>query len=132
MVTTRVPVWPCGTALPPPRPVGCVHMNTGSSVSPCTAWLPSSWVLVWCWFPADACLESGGAAPAAAFLPLTGPGPCPSAGGTELLALSAKGRLMTCRLDLSPEPLWPSRVTAADTGRKIKDLLCGIGTVSER
>ncbi|XP_070251701.1 Fanconi anemia core complex-associated protein 100 [Myotis yumanensis] len=54
------------------------------------------------------------------------------AGGTELLALSAKGRLMTCRLDLSPEPPRPTRVTAADTGRKIKDLLCGIGTVSER
>lgn len=53
-------------------------------------------------------------------------------GGTELLALSAKGRLMTCRLDLSPEPPQPARVTAADTGRKIKDLLCGIGTVSER
>lgn len=39
---------------------------------------------------------------------------------------------MTCRLDLSPEPPQPARVTAADTGRKIKDLLCGIGTVSER
>ncbi|XP_016070914.1 PREDICTED: Fanconi anemia core complex-associated protein 100 [Miniopterus natalensis] len=55
-----------------------------------------------------------------------------SEGGTELLALSAKGRLMTCSLDLNPEPPHPTRVTAADTGRKIKDLLCGIGTVSER
>ncbi|XP_006753124.1 PREDICTED: Fanconi anemia core complex-associated protein 100, partial [Myotis davidii] len=53
------------------------------------------------------------------------------AGGTELLALSTKGRLMTCCLDLSREPARPPRVTAADTGRKIKDLLCGIGTVSE-
>nr|XP_023507560.1 Fanconi anemia core complex-associated protein 100 [Equus caballus] len=53
-------------------------------------------------------------------------------GGTELLALSAKGRLMTCRLDLNSETPSPTRVTAANTGRKIKELLSGIGTVSER
>ncbi|KAM5309827.1 Fanconi anemia core complex-associated protein 100 [Glossophaga mutica] len=53
-------------------------------------------------------------------------------GDTELLALSARGRLMTCRLEQSPEAPWPTRGTAADTGRKIQDLLCGIGTVSER
>lgn len=57
---------------------------------------------------------------------------CPFSGGTELLALSAKGRLMTCRLDLNSETPSPTRVTAANTGRKIKELLSGIGTVSER
>lgn len=61
-----------------------------------------------------------------------GPRPCPSSGGTELLALSARGRLMTCRLEQRPEAPWPASGTAGDTGRKIKDLLCGIGTVSER
>lgn len=39
---------------------------------------------------------------------------------------------MTCSLDLSSEVPHPTRVTAATSGRKIKDLLCGIGTVSER
>nr|XP_053766404.1 Fanconi anemia core complex-associated protein 100 isoform X2 [Desmodus rotundus] len=53
-------------------------------------------------------------------------------GGTELLALSARGRLMTCHLEQSPEAPWPTRGTIVDTGRKIKDLLCGIGAVSER
>ncbi|KAM5217070.1 Fanconi anemia core complex-associated protein 100 isoform 1-T2 [Hipposideros larvatus] len=53
-------------------------------------------------------------------------------GGTELLALSAKGRLMTCSLDPSAETPHPAGVTAANAGRKIKELLCGIGTVSER
>ncbi|KAM5273172.1 Fanconi anemia core complex-associated protein 100 [Ctenodactylus gundi] len=54
------------------------------------------------------------------------------AGGTELLALSARGRLMTCRLDLSAETPAPQRATAANTGQKIKELLSGIGDVSER
>nr|XP_031325185.1 LOW QUALITY PROTEIN: Fanconi anemia core complex-associated protein 100 [Camelus dromedarius] len=53
-------------------------------------------------------------------------------GGTELLALSAKGRLMTCSLDLHPETPCPTSVTSANTGQKIKELLSGIGTVSER
>ncbi|XP_036268093.1 Fanconi anemia core complex-associated protein 100 isoform X2 [Pipistrellus kuhlii] len=53
-------------------------------------------------------------------------------GGTELLALSAKGRLLTCRVDPRPAPPLRARGTAADSGRKIKDLLCGIGTASER
>ncbi|XP_037013900.2 Fanconi anemia core complex-associated protein 100 isoform X2 [Artibeus jamaicensis] len=53
-------------------------------------------------------------------------------GGAELLALSARGRLLTCRLEQSPEAPWPTRGTSAATGRRMKDLLCGIGTVSER
>lgn len=52
-----------------------------------------------------------------------------SAGGTKLLALSAKGHLMTCGLDLNSEVPCP---TLANAGQKIKDLLSGIGTVSER
>ncbi|KAM7068127.1 Fanconi anemia core complex-associated protein 100 isoform 3-T3 [Molossus nigricans] len=55
-----------------------------------------------------------------------------SEGHAELLALSAKGRLMSCSLDLGSKTPGPTRVTAANSGRKIKDLLCGIGTVSER
>lgn len=107
--------------------------DTAPAAAPgaCPALQPSR-VLLRCWLPAGAGLESGGAAPAAALLPPTGPGPCPSAGGTELLALSAKGRLLTCRLDPSPEPPLHARGSAADSGRKIKDLLCGIGTASER
>ncbi|XP_066237633.1 Fanconi anemia core complex-associated protein 100 isoform X2 [Saccopteryx leptura] len=53
-------------------------------------------------------------------------------GSTELLALSAKGRLMTCSLDLSSETPRPTTVIIANMGQKIKDLLCGIGTISER
>ncbi|XP_012511821.1 PREDICTED: Fanconi anemia-associated protein of 100 kDa [Propithecus coquereli] len=53
-------------------------------------------------------------------------------GGTELLALSAKGRLMTCSLDLNSEAPGLSVVSRANTGQKIKELLSGIGTVSER
>ncbi|KAL2764538.1 Fanconi anemia core complex-associated protein 100 isoform b, partial [Daubentonia madagascariensis] len=54
------------------------------------------------------------------------------AGGTELLALSGKGRLMTCSLDLDLEVPGLSRMTRANTGQKIKELLSGIGNVSER
>lgn len=39
---------------------------------------------------------------------------------------------MTCRLQLSSEVSGPTRAAAASTGQKIKDLLSGIGTVSER
>ncbi|XP_066092195.1 Fanconi anemia core complex-associated protein 100 isoform X3 [Saccopteryx bilineata] len=53
-------------------------------------------------------------------------------GSTELLALSAKGRLMTCSLDLNSETPRPTTVIMANMGQKIKDLLCGIGTISER
>uniref|UniRef100_A0A4X1UDR5 Fanconi anemia core complex-associated protein 100 n=1 Tax=Sus scrofa TaxID=9823 RepID=A0A4X1UDR5_PIG len=53
-------------------------------------------------------------------------------GSTELLALSARGRLMTCLLDPHSEAPCPTRVTVANAGRKIKELLSGIGTVSER
>ncbi|XP_068387554.1 Fanconi anemia core complex-associated protein 100 isoform X2 [Eschrichtius robustus] len=53
-------------------------------------------------------------------------------GGAELLALSAKGRLMTCSLDPHSETPHPTRVTSANAGQKIKELLSGIGTVSER
>ena len=62
------------------------------------------------------------------------PKPCVSspAGGAELLALSAKGRLMICHLDPHDEAPQSSRVTSAKAGKKIKQLLSGIGTVSER
>ncbi|XP_030894787.1 Fanconi anemia core complex-associated protein 100 isoform X1 [Leptonychotes weddellii] len=53
-------------------------------------------------------------------------------GGARLLALSARGRLMTCSLDLRSEVPCPTRAAMADTGQKIKELLSGIGTVSER
>ncbi|XP_038598838.1 Fanconi anemia core complex-associated protein 100 [Tachyglossus aculeatus] len=49
-------------------------------------------------------------------------------GEAELLALTAKGRLMTCR----PGPRAPGKGTVARSGRRIKDLLSGIGDVSER
>ncbi|XP_064126630.1 Fanconi anemia core complex-associated protein 100 isoform X1 [Loxodonta africana] len=51
---------------------------------------------------------------------------------TELLVLSARGRLMACNLALDPTAACPARMTAAQAGRKIKDLLSGIGSISER
>uniref|UniRef100_A0A8B9PIZ9 FA core complex associated protein 100 n=1 Tax=Apteryx owenii TaxID=8824 RepID=A0A8B9PIZ9_APTOW len=54
-----------------------------------------------------------------------------SEGESELLALSAKGRLMTCGL-CSPEEAPPARMTPAEAGRRIKELLSGIGNASER
>ncbi|XP_029784007.1 Fanconi anemia core complex-associated protein 100 isoform X7 [Suricata suricatta] len=54
------------------------------------------------------------------------------AGGTRLLALSARGRLMTCSLDLSSAVPCPPQGPVENTGQKIKELLSGIGTVSER
>lgn len=56
----------------------------------------------------------------------------PFSGGTKLLVLSAKGRLMTCSLDLSSETSRPAAETAASAGRKVKELLGAIGTISER
>ncbi|XP_051685454.2 Fanconi anemia core complex-associated protein 100 [Oryctolagus cuniculus] len=53
-------------------------------------------------------------------------------GGTKLLALSAKGRLMACSLGLEAEAPGPARTPRADAGRKIRELLSGIGGVSER
>ncbi|XP_062937003.1 Fanconi anemia core complex-associated protein 100 [Cynocephalus volans] len=53
-------------------------------------------------------------------------------GSAELLALSAKGRLMTCSLDLNSEVPGPAKMTRADAGQRIKELLSGIGNVSER
>ncbi|NWH17288.1 FP100 protein, partial [Grus americana] len=52
------------------------------------------------------------------------------AGESELLALSAKGRLMTCDL-CSPEDA-DVGLTPAEVGRRIKELLSGIGNTSER
>ncbi|KYO37092.1 Fanconi anemia core complex-associated protein 100 isoform X2 [Alligator mississippiensis] len=52
-------------------------------------------------------------------------------GESELLALSAKGRLMTCDL-CSPEEVHPVRLTPDKAGQRIKELLSGIGNVSER
>ncbi|XP_030044759.1 Fanconi anemia core complex-associated protein 100 isoform X2 [Microcaecilia unicolor] len=55
-----------------------------------------------------------------------------SEGETELVALSFKGRLMVCNLSKdTSEPQHP-RMTSAQAGQKIKDLLAGIGSVSER
>lgn len=62
---------------------------------------------------------------------LTGP-VCPSSGGTELLALSSKGRLITCSLDLNSEVPVPPKMTMANAGQKIKELLLDIGDASER
>jgi fanconi anemia core complex subunit len=39
---------------------------------------------------------------------------------------------MTCSLDLNSEMPGPARMTAANAGQKIKELLSGIGDVSER
>lgn len=72
-------------------------------------------------------------------LPSRPPHCCPSlpdlspslpTGESELLALSAKGRLMTCGL-CSPEDT-DVGLTPAEAGRRIKELLSGIGNTSER
>ncbi|XP_062976159.1 Fanconi anemia core complex-associated protein 100 [Elgaria multicarinata webbii] len=54
-----------------------------------------------------------------------------SEGESELLALSAKGRLMTCGL-CSPDDTQPVRMNPDKAGQRIKELLSGIGHVSER
>ncbi|XP_048346490.1 Fanconi anemia core complex-associated protein 100 isoform X3 [Sphaerodactylus townsendi] len=54
-----------------------------------------------------------------------------SEGESELLALSAKGRLMTCGL-CSPDDMQPVNMNPDKAGRRIKELLSGIGHVSER
>uniref|UniRef100_A0A8D0BDI3 FA core complex associated protein 100 n=1 Tax=Salvator merianae TaxID=96440 RepID=A0A8D0BDI3_SALMN len=54
-----------------------------------------------------------------------------SEGESELLALSAKGRLMTCGL-YSPEDTQPIKMNPDKAGQRIKELLSGIGHVSER
>ncbi|XP_004374148.1 Fanconi anemia core complex-associated protein 100 [Trichechus manatus latirostris] len=51
---------------------------------------------------------------------------------TELLVLSARGRLMACHLARDPVAACPARMTAAQAGQKIRDLLSGIGSISER
>lgn len=52
------------------------------------------------------------------------------AGESELLALSAKGRLVSCGLCSPEEP--DVELTPAEIGRRIKELLSGIGDTSER
>ncbi|KAM8796832.1 Fanconi anemia core complex-associated protein 100 [Eudromia elegans] len=54
-----------------------------------------------------------------------------SEGESELLALSAKGRLVSCGL-CSPEEAPAARLTPAEAGQRIKELLSGIGNTSER
>lgn len=54
-----------------------------------------------------------------------------SSGESELLALSAKGRLMTCGL-CSPDDTAPVKMNPDKAGQRIKELLSGIGHVSER
>ncbi|KAK2536761.1 Faap100 [Columba livia] len=53
-----------------------------------------------------------------------------SEGESELLALSAKGRLMSCGLCSPEDP--DAGLTPAEVGRRIKQLLSGIGNTSER
>ncbi|XP_064584693.1 Fanconi anemia core complex-associated protein 100 isoform X2 [Zonotrichia leucophrys gambelii] len=53
-----------------------------------------------------------------------------SEGESELLALSAKGRLVSCGLCSPEEP--DVELTPAEIGRRIKELLSGIGDTSER
>ncbi|KAM7334701.1 Fanconi anemia core complex-associated protein 100 [Alexandromys fortis] len=55
-----------------------------------------------------------------------------STGSTELLALSSKGRLISCVLDLNSEVPVPAKMAVANAGQKIKELLLDIGDVSER
>nr|XP_033817467.1 Fanconi anemia core complex-associated protein 100 [Geotrypetes seraphini] len=55
-----------------------------------------------------------------------------SEGATELSALSFKGRLMVCNLSRDDSKPQHSRMTSVQAGQKIKDLLAGIGSVSER
>lgn len=57
---------------------------------------------------------------------------CSLSGSTELLALSSKGRLITCSLDLNSEVRVPAKMAMANAGQKIKELLLDIGDVSER
>lgn len=57
---------------------------------------------------------------------------CPSSGSTELLALSSKGRLITCSLDLNSKAPVPDKMSVENAGQKIKELLVDIGDVSER
>ncbi|XP_014386718.1 PREDICTED: Fanconi anemia core complex-associated protein 100-like [Myotis brandtii] len=76
--------------------------------------------------------EAGSLVPELREYCLPGPVLCAACSGDSHVYHSTPSGLCVCRLDLSPEPPRPTRVTAADTGRKIKDLLCGIGTVSER
>ncbi|XP_053748258.1 LOW QUALITY PROTEIN: Fanconi anemia core complex-associated protein 100 [Panthera pardus] len=125
-----------------PGPVLCAACGGGSRVYHST--------------PSDLCVVdlARGGAPQDPVQPDRGPGSLPSLlcpasvsvcsvvtlsvlsevpeGGTRLLALSARGRLMTCSLDLSSEAPCPARATVVNTGQKIKELLSGIGTVSER
>ncbi|XP_025892661.1 Fanconi anemia core complex-associated protein 100 [Nothoprocta perdicaria] len=54
-----------------------------------------------------------------------------SEGESELLALSAKGRLVSCDL-CSAEEAPATSLTPAEAGRRIKELLSGIGNTSER
>ncbi|XP_014442213.1 LOW QUALITY PROTEIN: Fanconi anemia core complex-associated protein 100 [Tupaia chinensis] len=53
-------------------------------------------------------------------------------GSAKLFALSAKGRLMRCSLDSTSELPGSARATPESTGRRVKELLSGIGAVSER
>lgn len=55
-----------------------------------------------------------------------------SSGSIELLALSSKGRLIICSLDLNSEAPVPAKMAMANAGQKIKELLLDIGDVSER
>ncbi|XP_013002617.1 Fanconi anemia core complex-associated protein 100 isoform X2 [Cavia porcellus] len=50
----------------------------------------------------------------------------------SVLPNTPAGCLMTCRLELSSEMPGPTRMTTENTGQKIKELLSGIGDVSER
>ncbi|XP_039082435.1 Fanconi anemia core complex-associated protein 100 [Hyaena hyaena] len=125
-----------------PGPVLCAACGRGGRVYHST---PSGLCVVdlaWGGAPQDSVQPDGGPGSLPSLLCPAGLGVCAVVtlsvlseapeGGTRLLALSARGRLMTCSLDLSSEASCPTRVTVANTGQKIKELLSGIGTVSER
>ncbi|XP_075436177.1 Fanconi anemia core complex-associated protein 100 [Ascaphus truei] len=51
--------------------------------------------------------------------------------GVEVLALSGKGRLMACSLNKKGQAPWAG-LSCAKAGQRIKELLSGIGTLSDR
>ncbi|XP_043940987.1 Fanconi anemia core complex-associated protein 100 isoform X2 [Protopterus annectens] len=55
-----------------------------------------------------------------------------SEGDTEFVALSTAGRLMVCRLPRCPDKGRCDTLTAVKASQKIKELLSGIGSVSDR
>ncbi|XP_067860224.1 Fanconi anemia core complex-associated protein 100 isoform X2 [Heptranchias perlo] len=53
-------------------------------------------------------------------------------GDVDLVALTEKGKVMQCTLPHSPSAAQSVKLKAANAGQRIKDLLSGIGSVSDR